>query len=369
MGTVSQTGSMTGEPLFASDGYHLTHLSPALEQGVDAGVAVDIDGEARPLPAGTGPDLGADEYDAVQELIFAKIALPPVWEVTGAIPGGSLTQRYLLPFRYGSPDQNAAPLDVTVSDTLPAALSLESQTHWPPMSFSQNGQTLTWQTQAPLTRGQSGMIDITTHYANPQPGQVLTNTASLNTLMAEAVTQVPFYAPILVTPGTGELCPGPIEIRGLAQPGVTVHLFIDGVPLTQVQSNASGQFVAAYTYGGSATETLTAQACLAGGQCSAVSSTRDASTTAELLVSAALLLGRHAHGRPQGRRTPGIQLPQQHGRVLDTELAHSRRLRLLEHDAAPARLQLPAGFRHDGRAQQRLDDRRRRALRPDREPS
>ena len=88
------------------------------------------------------------------------------------------------------------------------------------------------------------MIDITTRYANPQPGQVLTNTASLNTLMAEAVTEVPFYAPILVTPGTGELCPGPIEIRGLAQPGVTVHLFIDGVPLTQVQSNASGQFVA-----------------------------------------------------------------------------------------------------------------------------
>ena len=90
VGTVSQTGSMTGEPLFASDGYHLTHLSPALEQGVDAGVAVDIDGEARPLPAGTGPDLGADEYDAAQELIFAKIALPPVWEVTGAIPGLSL---------------------------------------------------------------------------------------------------------------------------------------------------------------------------------------------------------------------------------------------------------------------------------------
>jgi CSLREA domain-containing protein len=272
VGTVSQTGSMSAEPLFAADGYHLTHLSPALEQGVDAGVAVDIDGEARPMPTGTGPDLGADEYDAAQELIFAKIALPPVWEVTGAIPGGSLTQRYLLPFRYGSPDPNAAPLDVTVTDTLPTALSLESQTHWPPMTYSQNGQTLTWQTQTPLTRGQSGMIDLTTVYASPQPGQMLTNQATLNALAAQAVTQVPFYAPLLVTPGTGELCPGALEIRGLAQPGTTVHLFIDGAPLAQIATNGAGEFSATYSYAGSATETLTAQACLPGGQCSAVSS-------------------------------------------------------------------------------------------------
>ncbi|MEI2692106.1 MAG: right-handed parallel beta-helix repeat-containing protein [Anaerolineae bacterium] len=272
VGTVSQTGSMTGEPLFAADGYHLTHLSPALEQGVNAGVAVDIDGEARPQPAGTGPDLGVDEYDAAQELIFAKIALPPVWEVTGAIPAGSLTQRYLLPFRYGSPDQNAAPLDVTVTDALPAALSLVSQTHWPPMSFSQNGQTLTWQTQAPLARSQSGMIDITTIYANPQPGQVLINTAALNSLAAQAVTTVPFFAPYLVTPGSGEICPGDVEIRGLAQPGVTVHLFIDGAPLAQIAVNGAGEFSTTYPYDGSTIKTLTAQACTPGGACSAVSS-------------------------------------------------------------------------------------------------
>jgi hypothetical protein len=274
VGTVSQTGSMSGEPLFASDGYHLSYLSPALEQGVDAGVAVDIDGEARPLPAGSGPDLGADEYDAAQELIFAKIALPPVWEVSGVIPGGALTQRYLLPFRYGSPDQNTAPLDVTVTDTLPAMLSMESQTHWPPMNFSHTGQTLTWQTQTPLTRGQSGMIDITTRYPNPPPGQVLTNTAALNTLAAQAVTEVPLYAPILVTPGTGELCPGSVDIRGLAQPGVTVHLFIGGSPLAQIPTDASGEFSTTYVYTGSAPETLTAQACTPGGQCSPVSPTR-----------------------------------------------------------------------------------------------
>ncbi len=272
VGTVSQTGSMTGEPLFASDGYHLTYLSPALEQGVDAGVTVDIDGEARPQPTGTGPDLGADEYDAAQKLVFAKIALPPVWEVTGAIPGGSLAQRYLLPFRYGSPDVNAAPLDVTVTDDLPAMLSLESQTHWPPMSFNQSGQTLTWQTQTPLTRGQSGIIDITARYASPLPGQVFTNTATLNALAAHAETTVPLYAPILATPGTGELCPGIVEVRGLAQPGVTVHLFIDGAPLAQVSANAAGEFSTTYSYAGSATETLTAQACSSGGACSAISS-------------------------------------------------------------------------------------------------
>jgi plastocyanin len=63
-----------------------------------------------------------------------------------------------------------------------------------------------------------------------------------------------------------------VDIRGLAQPGVTVHLFIDGAPLAQIATNAAGEWSATYSYGGSATVTLTAQACTAGGQCSAVGS-------------------------------------------------------------------------------------------------
>lgn len=53
------THNFTGDPLFASDGYHLTTGSAAIEQGISAGVTADIDGEPRP---GLLPDLGADEY-------------------------------------------------------------------------------------------------------------------------------------------------------------------------------------------------------------------------------------------------------------------------------------------------------------------
>jgi hypothetical protein len=57
---VTLQNQYTGDPAFAADGYHLMAGSAAVDKGVDAGVTVDIDGEAR--PAGAGYDLGADEF-------------------------------------------------------------------------------------------------------------------------------------------------------------------------------------------------------------------------------------------------------------------------------------------------------------------
>jgi fibronectin-binding autotransporter adhesin len=59
-GVITVTDAYTGNPAFASDGYHLTSGSAAIDRGVNAGVATDIDGQAR--PNGVAPDLGADEY-------------------------------------------------------------------------------------------------------------------------------------------------------------------------------------------------------------------------------------------------------------------------------------------------------------------
>lgn len=56
---VTVNNQFTGNPAFASDGYHLSLKSAAIDQGVNAGVAEDIDGESR--PSGPGRDLGADE--------------------------------------------------------------------------------------------------------------------------------------------------------------------------------------------------------------------------------------------------------------------------------------------------------------------
>ena len=55
---VTVTHPYSGDPSFAADGYHLVTGSAAIDQGVNAGVTTDLDGQPR-LDA---PDLGADEY-------------------------------------------------------------------------------------------------------------------------------------------------------------------------------------------------------------------------------------------------------------------------------------------------------------------
>ncbi len=244
-----------------------------------AGVDVAPDGNRIFVTDYTGDKVYTFSRVSQDQFSFDKIALPPRWSVepdplTG-IPSGSITQRYLLPFYYGSPNPNAPSLTVSISDTLPAVLTSENDMHFPPMSVQQSGQTFTWQTLQPLARNQSGLIDLEARYDNPTPGAVMTNRAVLragtHVVADQATTQVPVVAPLIVSPGSGELCAGQVEVRGLVQPGMTVLLSKDNVVVLQVQADATGQFFANYTYDGSATEALTAQACTAGGQCSAIS--------------------------------------------------------------------------------------------------
>ncbi|MGC9399618.1 MAG: right-handed parallel beta-helix repeat-containing protein [Anaerolineae bacterium] len=59
-GTINHTNDHSGDPAFAADGYHLASGSSAIDPGVDAGIATDVDGDVR--PQGAGYDLGADEF-------------------------------------------------------------------------------------------------------------------------------------------------------------------------------------------------------------------------------------------------------------------------------------------------------------------
>jgi len=61
---VTSTNEVSGNPAFvapATDDYHILFGSAAIDQGVDAGVTDDIDGDPRPI--GAGYDIGADEWD------------------------------------------------------------------------------------------------------------------------------------------------------------------------------------------------------------------------------------------------------------------------------------------------------------------
>jgi parallel beta-helix repeat protein len=61
-GTINHSHDHSGNPAFVAPSagdYHIGPASAALDRGVDAGVASDIDSQPRPYQA---PDLGADEY-------------------------------------------------------------------------------------------------------------------------------------------------------------------------------------------------------------------------------------------------------------------------------------------------------------------
>ena len=77
--TFTGTGTVTGDPLLDGS-YHLTASSAAIDAGLEAGVAHDIDGQYR--PQGAAPDIGADE--------FYQLLAPSSVTISG--PGGAVAQ-------------------------------------------------------------------------------------------------------------------------------------------------------------------------------------------------------------------------------------------------------------------------------------
>ena len=279
-GVLTETGHLEGPAAFATDGYHLTCDSVALEAGVDAGIAGDIDGEPRPQPGGTMPDLGADESPCVVEPEFTamKTALPPQWIVDpnpGAPAGfsGRLRQRYLVNYHYLSSSTPKPELQVAITDTLPAELAFEAEAHQPAMDFQRQGQQLTWGTQSAVATGEFGWMRLDGVDEDPQVGTTMTNTAELQAGVRhfdlEATTAVPLFPPLLTAPWSGETCYGGNPVRGLAQPNVAIQiLYADNTVISETVADAGGVFSTTYFYPSDQPRTIKARAC-AGGQCSA----------------------------------------------------------------------------------------------------
>lgn len=270
-GSLVETASFTGAAGFGADGYHLSRYSSALQKGGQTELDFDIDGEERPAPAGTLPDLGADEYSslAVSRLEAEKFAGIPKGVLTIDPFSGDLSFKVMLDYwiRFFHGSEAPEPLDLTITDTLATELTLESQTNSPEMSFAQTGQTLTWQSLGPIAVDQSAEVMLRT-YGYPQPGTTLVNQATVQAGSAQfdltVQTIVPQYPPLITSPGNGKYCysDGAVHVEGYAWASSAVRLFENGEEKATATSGANGKFAFDYTTGTpNQALTLTAQVC------------------------------------------------------------------------------------------------------------
>lgn len=146
-GVITSTNNYTDNPVFIDPAnylnpdFHINSTSAAIDKGINAGVATDIDGQ--PRPQGAGFDLGADEYPA------------PAIPITGAAINGPIT---------GTPNI-ASVFTATVS---PATATLPIAYTWSPAPINGQGTaiaTYAWPTigvkaiTVTVTNGDSSVSD------------------------------------------------------------------------------------------------------------------------------------------------------------------------------------------------------------------
>jgi len=284
-GTINSLNRFNGAAAFnIADGYHLTQYSEATGKAQTTVLTNDLDGSTRPQPTGSTSDLGADEINQTVSLVLnaEKLALAPVWvnkPDVSSNPSGMLLQQYWIRFHYGSSNNLDPAITVAVQDTLPNMLTFQNEVHSPEMSFTSNGQTLTWQTAQPLQP--HGTVDITLDAisANPTAGSPIENlavvTAGTETIDLSATTNVPVFTPLVTWPVNGELCAlndHSLSVEGSAQPGTTIEIYEGATFKGQAVTNSQGLFKVNYnaSQAGLADLTLNVRACISG-QCSGYS--------------------------------------------------------------------------------------------------
>jgi uncharacterized repeat protein (TIGR01451 family) len=107
--------------------YHLAATSAAIDNGLDAGVELDIDGESRPFELGY--DIGADEFHPRAALELSKRATPAM-----AQPGELLTYTLRLA------NTGNISLSATITDTLPEHVTPGGAVTWTPATLLPGGR-------------------------------------------------------------------------------------------------------------------------------------------------------------------------------------------------------------------------------------
>ncbi len=183
---ISGSNPIVGDPDFVGGGdYHLTLGSAAIDAGIEAGVARDVDGDMR--PSGAGPDVGADEIS----LSLLKTA--PETVVLDQLITYTLILTNNNPFTV---------TNVVVSDTAPAGASYVS-------GGSYAGGVVSWTIASIAPSGGvaqvSFVVTATATVTNSQY-RVVTSTEGLSTGFGPPVTTI-------VTTEMGEYIYLPLVLR------------------------------------------------------------------------------------------------------------------------------------------------------------
>jgi hypothetical protein len=248
-----------GRAAFDLDGYHLTRQSAAIGKGAAVGVSVDIDNEARPLPAGTLPDLGADEFAGDQAPSFwvEFYSEPPRLEARSS-GGVRILQEFYIYWNYGSDEDDPPDLPLVITSTLGSAMQYETYEAAGAgnFSFQRDGQTLTWTAQQAVEKDDYGVVHTSIAYdSTAQPGVIVDNTvhvsAGANTFSQTVSTEIPHFPPKITWPIDGEMCSAQfvnMEVHGYAIPGSVVRLYEDGVERGFTLANdEDGLFIFTYS--------------------------------------------------------------------------------------------------------------------------
>ena len=256
-GSLVENFSISGQAKFDLDGYHLTRSSNAIGLGADVGVASDVDGNLRPQPPGSLPDLGADEFPRGQTLSFEiEFYSGDVKMEMTASGGVQIVQEYYLFWNYGSEEEAPPPIAITITDTLPVEMEFVKQetTGARQFDFHRVGQALTWESQQPAEVNQAGYVQFGIAYSNVEPGQTIDNTvhvtAGTTELEQTVSAQIPFFTPKITYPIDGEGCSGQflnMVVSGYALPGSLVKLYEDDRwKATGVANEEDGLFTITY---------------------------------------------------------------------------------------------------------------------------
>lgn len=193
-GNVQEVNSSSGSAGFTADGYHITAVSDAVDTASPTTTDVDIDDQTRPHLG--GPDIGADEWWALDAR--KSVSHYPVE------PGLTVTYTIMLT------NTTATTNTILLTDTLPAQVDYLGPISASSGSASHNSGTVFWQGSLASQESVTIYWPVQLHN-NLTPGTIITNSATVEddsgifeTTTAVMVIPSEVYLPFIVNSSSSQ---------------------------------------------------------------------------------------------------------------------------------------------------------------------